>query len=128
METLNFIDQNNRSREKTVVHINTYRLKKDARLSKWAMVPLLSLVYILNGSHDPKKVQRLNLTLSAIFFAVGFFFNQDLLQVGFIFLGVALVNGVNVWIVKNLKGNAWDPLEGNILSYVHLPLQNHHRG
>ena len=84
-------------------------------------------MYILNGNHDPKKVQRLNLVLVSIFLIVGLFLDQDLLPFGFVFSGITLVNGINVWIVQNLNGNAWNPVEREIAVQIHRSLQKHVR-
>jgi hypothetical protein len=93
------------------------------RLDKRTRVFLFSLVYILNGNHDPKKVQRLNLVLVSIFFMIGLFFDQGFFLFGFAFLGIALVNGINVRVVQNLSDNVWNPVEREITVQIHHSLQ-----
>ena len=96
--------------------------EKTFYLEKGTRVLLFSLVYILNGNHDPKKVQGLNLVLVGNFFMVGFIFNQDLLPFGFAFSGIALLNGVNMSVVQNFSGKVRNPLEREIVrSYPLLP-------
>jgi hypothetical protein len=49
--------------------------ERDNRLDKVGILPFLLLLYILNGNHDPRKVQRLNIVLSTLFLAGGLFFD-----------------------------------------------------
>jgi hypothetical protein len=124
METLGITTRNEQYRKTAAVRVNTRGLKgKTLHLDKRTRVFLLSLVYILNGNHDPKKVQRLNLFLVSIFFMVGLFLDQGLLPFGFAFLGIAFVNGINVWVVQNLNDNVWNPVEREITVQIHPSLQ-----
>ena len=123
-ETLGIITRNEQYRRTAAVRVNTRGLKgKTSHLHKGTRVFFLSLVYILNGNHDPKKVQRLNLFLVSIFFMVGLFLDQGLLPFGFAFLGIAFVNGINVWVVQNLNDNVWNPVEREITVQIHPSLQ-----
>jgi hypothetical protein len=123
-ETLGIITRNEQYRRTAAVRVNTRGLKgKTLHINKGTRVFLLSLVYILNGNHDPKKVQRLNLFLVSIFFMVGLFLDQGLLPFGFAFLSIALVNGINVWVVQNLSDNVWNPVEREITVQIHPSLQ-----
>ena len=54
---------------------------------------------------------------------VGLFLDQGLLPFGFAFLGIALVNGINVWVVQNLSDNVWNPVEREITVQIHPSLQ-----
>jgi len=126
METLDITTRNEQYRKTAAVRVNTRGLKKKTlHLDKRTRVFLLSLVYILNGNHDPKKVQRLNLFLVSIFFMVGLFLDQGLLPFAFAFSGIAIVNGINVWIVQNLSDNVWNPVEREITVQIHHSLQKH---
>jgi hypothetical protein len=126
METLGVTTQNEQYRKTAGVRVNTRGLKgKTSHLHKGTRVFFLSLVYILNGNHDPKKVQRLNLFLVSIFFMVGLFLDQGLLPFGFAFLGIALVNGINVWVVQNLSDHLWNPVEREITVQIHHSLQKY---
>ena len=123
-ETLGIITRNEQYRRTAAVRVNTRGLKgKTLHINKGTRVFLLSLVYILNGNHDPKKVQRLNLFLVSIFFMVGLCLDQGLLPFGFAFLSIALVNGINVWVVQNLSDNVWNPVEREITVQIHPSLQ-----
>ena len=124
IETLSYTTQNRRLVRGAAADIDIHGLKeRNFRVGKETRVLLLSLVYILNGNHDPKKVQRLNLVLVSLFFALGLFFNQDLLPFGFAFSGIALINGVNVWIVQNLSKSIQNPVEREIAIQIHPSLQ-----
>ena len=126
METLGITTRNEQYRKTAAVRVNTHGLKGNTlHLDKRTRIFLFSLVYILNGNHDPKKVQRLNLVLVSIFFMIGLFLDQGLLPFGFAFLGIALVNGINVWIVQNLSDHVWNPVEREITVQIHHSLQKH---
>ena len=126
METLGVTTQNEQYRKTAAVRVNTNGLKGNTlHLDKRTRVFLFSLVYILNGNHDPKKVQRLNLVLVSIFFMIGLFLDQGLLPYGFAFLGIAFVNGINVWIVQNLSDHVWNPVEREITVQIHRSLQKY---
>jgi hypothetical protein len=56
---------------------------------------------------------------------VGLFFDQGLLPFGFAFLGIALVNGINVWVVQNLSDHLWNPVEREITVQIHRSLQKY---
>ncbi|MGA7160864.1 MAG: hypothetical protein WBZ48_07670 [Bacteroidota bacterium] len=124
METLGFTTRTEQYGKTALARINTHGPgEKTLHLEKGTRVLLLSLVYILNGNHDPKKVQRLNLVILAIFFAIGFFVDPALLPLGVAFLAIALVNGVNVLVVKKLSAGARDPVEREIAVHIHQSLQ-----
>ncbi len=126
MGTLSATTRNNRFAKTTATRVTARGLEKKTFIfGKRTRLFLLSLVYILNGNHDPKKVQKLNLVLVSLFLTVGFFLNQDMLLFGFAFSGIALVNGINVWIVQNLSGDVWNPVERKISAQVHDSLQKH---
>ena len=126
METLGITTRSEQYGKTAAVRVNTQGLKGNTlHLDKRIRVFLFSLVYILNGNHDPKKVQRLNLVLVSIFFIIGLFLDQGLLPFGFAFLGIVLVNGINVWIVQNLSGHVWNPVEREITAQIHYSLQKY---
>lgn len=93
------------------------------RYTHTVVIPLLVLVYIFNGSHDPKKVHWLNIILSAVFFVAGIILNPDFLLVGTVFFAIALTNIACVWIVQNFGRNVWSPAVGEILSQLHVPVR-----
>jgi len=128
MDTLSVTTRNEQYGKTTAARVNTQGLKEGTfHLDKGTRILLFSLVYILNGNHDPKKVQGLNLVLLALFFAIGFFFNQDFLPFGFAFSGIVLVNGIIVLVVQKLGDNVWNPLGREITVYIHHSLQKHGR-
>jgi hypothetical protein len=93
------------------------------RYTHTALIPFLVLVYIFNGSHDPKKVHWLNIILSAVFFVAGFFLDPDFLFVGAIFFAIALSNIACVWIVQNFGRSLWSPAVVEILSQLHVSVR-----
>jgi hypothetical protein len=128
METLRFTTRSEQYRKTAAARVNTHGLsEKTFYFGKGTMALLLSLVYILNGNHDPKKVQRLNLVLLAIFFTAGLFLNPSLLPLGFFFSGLVLVNGVIGWLVQNSSDNEWNPVEREIEVHIHHSPQKHGR-
>ena len=96
---------------------------KPNRYIHTAVIPFLVLVYIFNGSHDPKKVHWLNLILSAIFFVAAVILNPDFLLVGIMFFAIALTNIACVWIVQNFGRSVWSPAVGKILSQLHVSVR-----
>ena len=124
METLDLTTRTGQYSKTALARVKTHGLEeKTFHLGKRTRVLLFSLAYILNGNHDPKKVQALNLVILAILFAVGFFVNQALLPFGFAFSGIALLNGVNVLIVKKLSSGRQNPVEQEIMVQIHHSLQ-----
>lgn len=105
--------------------------ERNDSLEKRSMLPALSLLYVLNGNHDPRKVQRLSIVLSILFLAGGLFFRWDLLTAGFLFAGAAVVNGVTFWYIQNFSDDSVLPVQGDILSHIELwtgrPVRNQHR-
>ena len=87
---------------------------------KSSLLPFISLLYILNGNHDPRKVQRLNIGLAILFSAGGIFSGWDLLPVGFLFVAVAVVNGANLWYIKKHTYYSLHPVRRDILSQIEL--------
>ncbi len=96
---------------------------KAKRYTHTVVILFLVLVYIFNGSHDPKKVHRLNIILSAIFFVAGVIVNPDFLFIGTMFFVIALTNIACVWIVQNFGNSVWSPAAGEILSQVHVSVR-----
>jgi len=96
---------------------------KVSRFTHTAVTPFLVLVYILNGSHDPKKVHWLNVILSAVFFVAGIIVNPDFLLVGTMFFSIALTNIACVWIVQNYGRSLRSPAAGEILSQLHVSVR-----
>ncbi|MGA9407842.1 MAG: hypothetical protein WBW71_11990 [Bacteroidota bacterium] len=124
MDTLSFTTRSEHYGKTVAARADIHAVgEKTFYLEKGTRVVLLSLVYILNGNHEPKKVQGLNLVLLVIFFMVGFIFNQDLLPFGFAFSGIALLNGVNMLVVQNFSGKVRNPLEREIVRHIHYSLQ-----
>lgn len=93
------------------------------RYADRVVIPFLVLAYILNGSHDPKKVQWLTFILSAVFFVAGIALNPDFLLVGTIFFAIALTNIACVWIVQNLGTSVGSPAVEEILSQLHVSVR-----
>jgi hypothetical protein len=87
------------------------------------VIPFLVLVYIFNGSHDPKNVHWVNIILSAVFFVAGIVLNPNFLLVGTMFFAITLTNIGCVWIVKNFGMNVWSPAVGEILSHLHVSVR-----
>jgi hypothetical protein len=87
------------------------------------VIPFLVLVYVFNGSHDPKKVHCLNIILSGIFFVAGIIINPDYLFVGTMFFAIVFTNIACVWIVQNFGKSVWSPAVGEILSQLHVSVQ-----
>jgi hypothetical protein len=126
METLTYISRSDRHNQKTAANrkadVRTYRPDKNRDRSR-IFLPFLVLVYIFNGSHEPKKVHCVNSVLSAFFFAGGLFIDPDFLMIGVMFFAIALANIVSVWIVRNFGRGAWSPAQAEILSQVHCSVQ-----
>lgn len=93
------------------------------RTTPMAVIPFLVLVYIFNGSHDPRKVNWLNIILSSIFFVAGIILNLDFLLVGTMFFAIALTNIACVWVVQNFGRNVWNPAVGEIRSQLHVSVR-----
>lgn len=124
METSTITSQRTRKNQrhtvKTAVVSNDYHPEESAKQrTHTVVIPFLILVYIFNGSHDPKKVHWLNIILSVIFFIAGLVFNPDLLMVGTLFFTIALTNIACVWVVQNLGRSVWTPTVETILSQLH---------
>ncbi|HTR80644.1 MAG TPA: hypothetical protein VMM58_03370 [Bacteroidota bacterium] len=83
----------------------------------------LSLQYILNGNHQPKKVQTVNLLLCAIFLAGGLWVSHELFSACFVFAGVALINWINWRMAKKLGQHQPLPEEGDIFTRMHSMMQ-----
>ena len=81
-------------------------------------LPFLLLLYVLNGNHDPHKVQGLNLALALLSFGVSFFMGWDLLPVGLVFLGAAVVNELNLWCIKRFFGYPLPAGTGDLLAEI----------
>ena len=92
---------------------------KAKRHTPTAVIPILVLAYIFNGSHDPKKVHWLNFVLSAVFYVAGAILNPDFLSLGAMFFAIALTNIACVWIVQNYANCMWSPAVAEILAQLH---------
>jgi hypothetical protein len=128
METATIISRrtssNQRRIAKTSAISSAYHPEdKPNRYIHTAVIPFLVLVYIFNGSHDPKKVHWLNLILSAIFFVAAVILNPDFLLVGIMFFAIALTNIACVWIVQNFGRSVWSPAVGEILAQLHVSVR-----
>ena len=89
-----------------------------SRQADGGMLPFLSLLYILNGNHDPRKVQWLNVCLAAAFLLAGFFVGWDLYSVALVFVGIALVNAANCWVLRRFGRRRIYPGRGDLLSQI----------
>jgi hypothetical protein len=119
-------DYNQRHIAKTPAITSASRPDDSAkRYTHMVVIPFLILVYIFNGSHDPKKVHWLNIILSTVFLGAGIIFNQDFLSVGTMFLAIALTNIASVWIVQNFGMGVESPAIGEILSQLHVSVRYH---
>ncbi len=128
METLSVTTRREQYGKRAAPRVSTRVEKEKAfHFGKRTMILLLSLVYILNANHDPKKVQSLNLFLMTAIFTAGLFLNSSLLPLGFFFLGIVLVNGVIGWLVRNSSGNEWNPAEREIAVQIHHSLRKRDR-
>lgn len=130
METATIISRrtryNQRRTAKTPAISSAYHPEDGAkRYTHTAVIPFLVLVYIFNGSHDPKKVQWLNIILSAVFFVAGIILNPDFLLVCTMFFAIALTNIACVWIVQNFGRSVCSPAVGEILSQLHVSVRNY---
>jgi hypothetical protein len=130
METATIISRrtryNQRRTAKTPAISGAYHPEERAkRYTHTVVIPFLVLVYIFNGSHDPKKVHWLNIILSAVFFVAGIILNPDFLLVGTMFFAIALTNIACVWIVQNFGRRVWSPAVGEILSQLHVSVRYH---
>ena len=130
METATTISRrthyNQRHTVKTPAISSAYHTEERAkRYTHAVVIPFLVLVYIFNGSHDPKKVHWLNIILSAVFFVAGIILNPDFLLVGTMFFAIALTNIACVWIVQNFGRSVWSPAVGEILSQLHVSVRYH---
>lgn len=96
--------------------------KNVPRVTENAVLPFLALLYILNGNHDPRKVQLLNIVLAASFCLYGSFFDGTLMPIGILLIGVVLLNGVTAWIVRNSGIERWNPLECDLLFHIRRSL------
>ena len=96
--------------------------KVSSRVSENAVLPFVALLYILNGNHDPRKVQLLNIVLAAVFCFYGFFFDGSLMSIGILMIGVAILNGATAWIVRSSGVERWNPLESDLLFHVRRSL------
>jgi hypothetical protein len=128
METVTIISRRTRYNQRhtttTSAIPSLYRPEDKAqRYTHTLMIPFLVLIYIFNGSHDPKKVHWVNIILSALFISAGIILNPDFLLVGMMFFAIALSNVACVWIVQNFGGNAWSPAIGEILSQLHVSVR-----
>ena len=72
-------------------------------------LPLL-LLYILNGNHDPRKVQWLNGALAVCSFAGGLVVGWNLFPIGIAFVVIAAVNALNLWCLRRFTN--YTPLVG----------------
>ncbi|HTX18296.1 MAG TPA: hypothetical protein VMG34_06525 [Bacteroidota bacterium] len=63
-------------------------------------LPFLLFLYLLNGNHDPRKVQGLNLVLALFSFAGSLLLGWNLFLLGMAFVGVAIVNELNLWCIR----------------------------
>ncbi len=119
-------DYDQRHTAKTPAISGAYHPEERAkRYTHTVVIPFLVLVYIFNGSHDPKKVHWLNIILSAVFFVAGIIFNQDFLLVGTMFFAIALTNIASVWIVQNFGMGVESAAIGEILSQLHVSVRYH---
>ncbi len=115
--------------------VDTFALRKDSTRKaikvreKSGLLPFISLLYILNGNHDPRKVQKLNIGLTILFLAGGLVSGWDLLPVGFLFAAVAMVNGANLWYIKRHTYYSLHPVPQDILTQIELWTRTalHHR-
>ena len=85
-----------------------------------AMIPFLVLVYIINGSHDPKKMDWLNASAGFVFCCAGIFLNADFFFIGIMFFAIVLANIVCVWVVQNFHWNVRSAALGEIVSQLHV--------
>ncbi len=96
--------------------------EKILRFRNKGAIPFLCIHYILNGKHEPQKIQWLNIALAAFFFAGGFFLDPDLFLVGFIFSGIAVINGLNQtimnWLCPRMHGSIEDEIESHLKSFL----------
>ena len=130
METLSYISRTDRYHRASAAdrksEFETYQPEeRTGRFRKAAFLPFLVLLYIFNGCHDPKKVHRLNIMLSAVFFAGGLLVNSDFLLPGFMFAVIAVTNIVCVRIVQTFCRHTWSPAEGEIFSQVHTSVREY---
>jgi hypothetical protein len=96
-------------------------IKKESNVrAKRDLLPFISLLYILNGNHNPRSVQRLNVGLAILFFAGGVFSGWDLLPVVLLFAAVAVVNGANLWYLKKRGDFSLHPAPKDILTQIEL--------
>ncbi len=128
METATIISRRTRYNQRRTARIpaisNAYHPEDRAKLyTHTVIIPFLILVYIFNGSHDPKKVHWLNIIVSAVFFVAGIIFNPDFLLVGTMFFAIALANIACVWIVQHFGRSVWRPAVGEILSQLHVSVR-----
>lgn len=128
METATTISRSTRKYQrhiaKTPAISSTYRPEDTPKQHMhMVVIPFLVLVYIFNGSHDPKNVHWLNSILSAVFFTAGLVLDPDFLMVGTMFFAIAVTNAACVWIVQNFGMSAWSPAVGEILSQLHASLR-----
>ncbi len=115
---------NQRHTAKTLAISNASDLEDRAkRYTHTVVIPVLVLVYIFNGSHDPKKVHWLNIILSAVFFVAGIILNPYFLLIGTTFFAIALTNIACVWIVQNFGRSVGNPAVGEILSQLHVSVR-----
>ena len=87
---------------------------------KRRLLPFISLLYILNGNHDPRMVQRLNIFLALLFVIGGVLSGWDLLPVGCLFAAIAAVNGANLWYIKRRSNYSLYPVSRDILTQIEL--------
>jgi hypothetical protein len=128
MDTLTYISRSDRYNQRTAANrkANVRIYPPEERTNRFRIfLPFLILVYIFNGSHDPKKVHCVNCALSAIFFAAALLIDPDFLLIGIMFFAVALANIVIVWILQNFGRGAWSPAQTEILSQLHLSVQQY---
>lgn len=129
METNSYISDNRSythvSDARITFDVGAYRRKERAeRIRRSFFLPLLAVVFIFNGSHDPKKVSWLNITLTLGFFAWGSFFDPELLFLGVLFTGITFLNVASVWAVKKFGNGRRTPAANEILSLVHISFRN----
>jgi hypothetical protein len=103
-----------------IVRRKDKRRKEDNVRESGRLLPFISMLYILNGNHDPRKVQGLNIALAILFLAGGMFSGWDLLPVGFVFAAVAVVNGANLWYIKKRTYYSQHPFPRDILTQIEL--------
>ena len=87
-----------------------------------AMIPFLVLVYIINGSHDHKKMHWLNASAGFVFCCAGIFLNSDFFFIGIMFFAITLANIVCVWVVQNFRWNVRSAALGEIVSQLHISM------